>query len=445
MVGVTGLGARPVPAPDTVRDRLAVLPWRTILAAWVAARLVVAAAYAAASLAVHHGFVSAGPGGRPRHLIGLLGFDAGWYAGIASHGYAGMGRESLRFFPLLPLAVRGLAAPPGLRGHSGGVLIVLVNLVALAFVAAVAALARAEFTRRADAAAVAGGAGGGGAGRAGAGVDGPADVAGLVRRTVVFASLAPPAFVLVMGYAEALFGLFAVVCLAAARTRRWEWAAFAGALAALCRPVGVLLVAPLLVEAARDAGWLRRPRDRRPRDRRPGARRAAAAGSRGDPAAWALRALAVAGPLIGAGCYLAWVRRTYGDALLPLRVQRQADLHGASSNPVQVLADAASGVLHGHVGTALHVPWLVAFALLTVVMARRLPASYTVWAALTFVTILTGSNLDSSERYLYAVFPFLFVAADLTRRREVYAVAATASTVAMFGYATLVFVNAYVP
>jgi hypothetical protein len=577
MVGFAGTGLRPTPTTVTLRDRFAAPPWRTILVAWVAARVVVAGAYGTASIAIHHGLVGSTVSDRPSKLIGLLGFDAGWYEGIAAHGYAGLGEQSTRFFPLLPLLTRGVAALPGLGGHTGGVLIVIVNVAALAFVAALAGLARLEFERRADQGSAVGRSVATGSPTAGSptagwlagrliggrspvgrfvasrfvagrfvagGLGDAGAVDAAVRRVVVFASLAPPAFVLVMGYAEALFGLFAVCCLAGARTHRWEWAALGGALAALCRPVGVLLIAPVLVEVAREVGWPRRlwrprpgegggigqpasgvgtgargtarsydPGGVRPDDQRPVPPDDLSPVRPGDPSAvvrpgdpspvvhpgdpgavrpddprssypsypsdrrsihpdgpsavwsddpgwrppprrpparpgivvWSRRGLAVIGPAIGAGCYLLWVKAVYGDALLPLRVQRQADLHGASSNPLRVLGNAASGFLHGHVGTALHLPWLIVFGALTVVMARRLPACYAVWATLTCLVILTGSNLDSSERYLYSVFPFVFVAADLTARRGVYAIVAAASTVAMFGYAALVFVNAYVP
>ena len=40
-------------------------------------------------------------------------------------------------------------------------------------------------------------------------------------------------------------------------------------------------------------------------------------------------------------------------------------------------ADAVDGLFHSRVGTGLHVPWLVLFVALLVVMATRLPASYT--------------------------------------------------------------------
>ena len=75
----------------------------------------------------------------------------------------------------------------------------------------------------------------------------------LARRAAWLIALVPPAVVLVMGYAEATAIALAVAAFLALRTRRWEWAAAAGLLAGLARPLGVLLVVPAALEAAR--GW----------------------------------------------------------------------------------------------------------------------------------------------------------------------------------------------
>ena len=70
----------------------------------------------------------------------------------------------------------------------------------------------------------------------------------VARRAVWIVYLAPPAFVLVMGYAEATLMTATLVALLALRRQRWWIAAIAGVIAGLTRPVGVLLVVPALVE-----------------------------------------------------------------------------------------------------------------------------------------------------------------------------------------------------
>ncbi len=396
------LHAQPQPQPHPrqgtpSRRGWRTLPLRDIVLAWCAARAVTGAAYALAHYIAGQGGITGQLGagqpatGRPFTLTGLLGWDAGWYAGIAEHGYAGAGGQGLRFFPLLPLLVRGVTLLPGLGGHTGITLLLLVNVIALVFVAALAWLARYE------------------------GFD-----AAATSRLVWLASLAPPAFVLVMGYTEALWGLLAVGVFAGLRTRRWELATACGLLAGLCRPVGILLVLPAAVETVRGLGT-------------------AAVAER------LRRAAAAVAPAAGCALFGLWSWIAYADALLPLRVQRQQSLHGSSSNPAAVLWTAARGITHGEVGTGLHVPWLALFALLLVMMARTLPASYTLWAAITMAAVLTGSNLDSSERYAYGTFPFLFVAVALTRRDDVVRLVLTVSAAMMLVYATLAFLGLYVP
>jgi hypothetical protein len=367
------------------------LPLRDIALAWCVTRIVTGAAYALARyLAGQLAAVHPASGG-PVRLTGLLGWDAGWYAGIAGHGYAGVGGQGLRFFPLLPLLVRAVTVLPGLGGHPGITLVVMVNVLAFGFVAALAWLARAE------------------------GLD-----AAATSRLVWITSLAPPAFVLVMGYTEAVWGLLAVGVFAGLRTRRWEAAALCGLLAGLCRPVGILLALPAAVEATRGITTVTLTQGLR-------------------------RVAAVTGPVAGCALFGVWAQIAYADALLPVRIQRQAALHGSASNPAAVLWTSARGITHGQVGTALHVPWIVLVVLLLVVMVRTLPASYPLWAAATIAVVLTGSNLDSSERYAFGTFPFLMVAAGLTRGDTVLRIVLAVNTALLVVYAALAFLGLYVP
>jgi hypothetical protein len=404
-----GAGIRIRAGRGRVRGKGWAADWKVgqVLAAWLAARVVVGAAL---GLAHFLATTVAEDTGTRFQTTDLLGWDAGWYRMIADGGYAGAGEESRRFFPLLPLLTRGVAALPGLGGHTGLVLLALVNLAALAFAFALVRLARAE------------------------GLDDAA-----TDRLIWLAALAPPAFVLVMGYAEALAGLLAVLVFIGARTRRWELAGLAGLLAGLCRPLGLLLAVPVAIEAARGGLRLRHPENRtRPAD--PTVRTGAV--SVGE---LARQVAAVLAPVAGTGIYLAWTAATVGDGFAPFTLQRDAALHGSTSNPVEVVVDAVRGTFGGELGTGLHVPWLLLAVVGLLVMARRLPASYTAWCGLVLAAVLTGSNLDSAERYLYGAFPFLVVAALVTGRRTVWTFILTCSAAGMAVYATLAFTLAYVP
>lgn len=351
------------------------------LPAWAVSRAVVLGALALARYACSD--LGAGrcvPGG-------LLGWDADWYLALARSGYAGVPEEGLRFFPLLPLLARTLAP----AGAEGAALLVLANGSALALGAGLFALARAET--------------GDGA---------------LARRAAWALALAPPAFVLVMGYAEAPTMALAVGAFAALRTRRWGTAGALGALAGLARPSGALLAVPAAVEAAR--GW-----------------RAAGAGER------ARRALAVVAPAAGSGAYLAWVGATRGDALLPLRLQQSPALRGPTTDPLTSLGDAAAGLGAGRVGTALHVAWVAALVVLVAVSFRRWPAPYGAYAAASLAVALSASNLDSVERYGLGAFPVVLALASLTASPPAERAAVALSTAGLTAYATLAFLGSYVP
>ena len=148
---------------------------------------------------------------------GLLGWDASWYRDIARHGYDGVAKEGLRFFPFLPILARVGSWLPGVSVRLA--LLLVVNACALAVGALTYELVRGE--GRSDA---------------------------VARRAVWIVYLAPSAFVLVMGYAEATLMTATLVALLALRRRRWWIAAIAGVVAGLDAPGRRALVVPALVE-----------------------------------------------------------------------------------------------------------------------------------------------------------------------------------------------------
>ena len=135
-------------------------------------------------------------------------------------------RQSLRFFPLVPLLTHAVAWLPGV--DDGAALLVVSNVAALVATAMLFVLVRRE--------------------------TGDADLA---RRSLWILSLAPAAFVLVMGYAESTLLCLTIGCFLALRpvgaaTRpHFGVAAALGFLAALTRPIGVLIALAVLVELVR--------------------------------------------------------------------------------------------------------------------------------------------------------------------------------------------------
>jgi hypothetical protein len=372
--------------PLSVRE--AVLPY-------VVARVVVLSALGLAHFIVDRTH-PATVGVAARVHAGLLGWDAGWYETIAREGYGPLGRQSLRFFPAVPVLTHGLA---WLGLGDGPALVLLANVAAFAATAMLYVLVRRE--------------------------TGSPDVA---RRAIWVLSLLPAAFVLVMGYAESVLLVFALGCFLALRppatsTDNRPHFAVAGVLAfaaALTRPVGVLLFLAVASELIR--WWQRLGRNER----------VAGLG-------------AVAAPFVGLLVFLGWSKHTVNDWWAPLRVQLQNSHHGGLADPFVTLYDDAKGLLHHHVGTALHVPWVLLALAMLIVCWRRLPAPYTLFAAAALAVAVSGANLDSFERYALSAFPLSIAAALLLTQSQVERLVLTLLSAGLAGYAVLAFLNLSVP
>jgi hypothetical protein len=373
---------RRIGATRFVRDDL-----RAALVPWLVARAIVGA-----SLGFAH-FVDDQVGKLPRPVQlhqGLFAWDGAFYRDLAAHGYEGLPHAALRFFPLVPALTRGLGVI--LLGAYGAALLVIVEASALVFGALLHRLAVLE---TGDAA--------------------------LARRAAWFAAVFPPFAALVLGYADATALALAAGLFLALRTRRFELAVPLGVLAGLCRPVGVLLVVPALVEAAR--GWSTASRRER-----------------------VARAAATVAPAVGLGVFLAYAGIAFGDGFAPLTVQNQANLRGRFEWPTTSVLHGLRDLVHAdRLGPGAHVLWAGVFVLLLVVVARRFAASYSLYAGATLVLGLSGHNLDSFERYCAGALPFLLAVAVVTKDPEAERTGIVLAGAALFGYALLSFLGTYVP
>ena len=369
--------------PGVRRDLWAALP------AWLVARVVVLGALVVAHV-IAAKVDSRLPGYSGRLGRGLLAWDGRWYLDIAREGYAALPDESLRFFPLYPLLGRALS--PLLGGQTGTALLVVSNLSALALGALVHRLCLAE-----------------------------TGDATLARRATWLIALVPPFFVMVMGYSEPVALALAVWCFLALRRRAWGWAALAGLLAGFVRPVGVLLVVPAAIEAARGL-------------------RAAPGRER------VQRALAVVSPAVGTATFLAWVAVRFDDALLPFRVQNRDHLRGGFSDPLSTLVRSTARLLEGELGVnGIHLPWVVVVVALTVVACRRWPAAYGAFAVVSVVVALCARNWGSFERYGFGAFPVVLALASLNARPWAERATLILGAAGMACYATVGLLLYYVP
>jgi len=376
---------------------------------FVVARAVVFGALGLAHFAVdrlHPTGPGAGAGAGARVHEGLLGWDAGYYETIARVGYHPLGKEALRFFPAVPALTHAVAWLPGV--DDGAALLIIANVAAFVAIVLLFALVRRE--------------------------TGDPLVA---RRAIWFLSLSPAAYVLVMGYAESVLLCLSIGTFLAlrpnvaagaggrpshgtARRPNFALAGLLGFAGALTRPIGVLLALVVAVELVR--WWIRLGRAQR-----------------------LIGLAATAAPVVGLVGFGLWAHHEVGDFWAPLRVQLQSSHHGGLADPFVTLVHDARGVFHHHVGTALHVPWVLVALVLLVVCWRRLPASYTVFAAAILAVAVSGTNLDSFERYALSAFPLAVAAALICRRPRIEWAVLTLLSATLAGYALLAFLNISVP
>ncbi len=333
-----------------VRDSL-----RVAAVPWLAARVLVAAGWVIAANLVGTRFVE----GRPERLRqGLFMWDGSWYRDLAIYGYHSAPREALRFFPLFPWLGRIVGALPLVP--TSWVVVGIANAGALVAGVLIHRLTLLE----------------------------TGDIR-TARRAVWMLALFPGAFTMVFAYAEGLFLTLALGVFLALRRGRFGLAAALGLLAALCRPTGVLLVFPAVVELTRS--W-RAIRSR------------------------VVGVAAVLAPAVGGGLVLIHSRlvgKAWDDP-----VQAQRELRHATVFPLVRIARAV-GDLFGpeRSGDGLHAFAAVGLVVALVLCARWLPASSTAYVGTAALLFLSADNLNSLERYTLNAVPVVIVVAILCRRR----------------------------
>lgn len=292
----------------------------------------------------------------PHRLLDVFGrWDTAWYLSVARDGYhhtpgaaVGAGQENLAFFPLYPLAVRGLHAllPRALQGGDAllALMVALSNACALA---AMVLLHRHVAERFRDEA--------------------------LAARAVLYALAFPTAFFLACAYTEAAFLLLALLAWHLAWRGRWLGAGLAGAALALLRPNGVLALVPLAWLAVRSAG------DARTRLAR-------------------LAPLAlVPAAFLGWAAWLGWFT---GDPLAVVHVQRAWGRGFGWPWQTLVHTRRMDGMTDFDRVLVVLVCGGLAF------MPRLLSGADALWTAVMLAPILFSGTLTSASRLLATVFPF---------------------------------------
>jgi hypothetical protein len=306
----------------------------------------------------------------PHRLLDVWGrWDTGWYFQIVRDGYSAATdllttQSNIAFFPLYPLLVKAAAflVPPNAR-TPGAILFVGVVLSNLFLVGALAVLHALITSSLGDRA--------------------------LARRTIRYLLLFPTSVFFSCFFTESMFLFLSVAAFLAAMNRRWLLAGIAGGLLALTRPLGIVILIPLLWIYLEAVEWrLRRIR----RD-----------------VACLLLIPAGFSVFLFVGFFLA------GDFLAPIKAQ--AAWGRALVMPWKTLVYPVFG--NAWV-TPIHQALAVLSLMLTFLAAKRFTSkSYALYSLLLLIPPLFSGTLQSSGRFFVVVFPLFVVMAGFGRSRIV--------------------------
>jgi hypothetical protein len=325
--------------------------------------------------------------------------DALWFLRIATHGYR-LHDGSAAFFPLYPLAIRAVSVV--LFDHPLAASIVVSNAAFLGGMVVLYFLTSSELSE--DAA----------------------------RKAVLYLAVFPTSFFFLAPYSESLFLLLSVTSFWAARRGKWPLAGAAGALAALTRNLGLLLLPALALEAMHQ--WRERQ-------------------NAGDPAggralAWSLLWSASVG--LGTAAYLAYWQWFAGDWLRP--ITNQGLWQRVSSLPWNTLGQATRDTYQyagAYPGGYHELDWVIVVPALAVAgyaLARFRPAyGFYTWASILVPLCFSflGRPLMSVPRFLVVLFPIFWGLALLAERKRIPHHLIVAVSAAGLGLLTVLFVNWY--
>ncbi len=293
-------------------------------------------------------------------------WDAWHYTRIAEYGYIPSDPSRTAFFPLFPALTRIVAELQGRTDRPGEFLaaIIVANVCLIIATMLLAAVVRLDLS----------------------GDD--------ARRSLWYLLAFPTSLFLTAGYSESLFLALTLGAILACRRDRWLWAAALGCLAALTRPVGVVIALPLAVEAfvawREDRRWRWRP------------------------------ALAIAAPFLGLGAWMAFLGVTFHDPLAFVHAQKGWDR--SLELPWDTFLQFFDGKLT--LSTGLHSLTDLAFTLLGIGVAllawRWLRPSYALYMTALLLVPLTTGTLLSMPRFVLVMFPMYLVLAIIGRRHSAH-------------------------
>jgi hypothetical protein len=172
----------------------------------------------------------------PLRMLDIWGrWDTGWYMSIVNHGYTVQGnlqntQSNIAFFPLYPCIVKFLVGFIPAQLHSPGCIlfigVIVSNLLLFGALIFLHKLISSLFHDDA-----------------------------IARRTVFYLLIFPTSFFLSCFYTESTFLFLSVTTFYAAHKRLWWLASVLGGLLVLSRPLGVMIIAPLVWLYLESLSW----------------------------------------------------------------------------------------------------------------------------------------------------------------------------------------------
>jgi len=312
-------------------------------------------------------------------------WDANWYMSIVTHGYPWMVDEqsNVAFFPLYPLAVRGLGLVFGGRFLLAG----LILSSAFLFCGMVYLYRLVK-------------------------IDYGAEIA---RRAVWLMGIFPTSIFFTTLYTESLFMMTSVASFYYARKGRWAMAGLWGLLASLTRVTGLLLVLPLAWEYFGQHSFSLKKIIR-------------------PSALW--MALVPGGVLL----YMAYLYVSMGKPLAFAETQVTGWGHGFTmfvgsiTRDVDILIDKSEWwVVYELAATAL-------LAALTIISLKKLRGSYTIYMLTSLLFFLAEGTTKSISRYLLVVFP-IFILIPMVARKKAAWLSVCGISLVLLAVSTVAFVT----
>jgi len=240
----------------------------------------------------------------------------------------------------------------------------------------------------------------------------------VAHRAVFYTSIFPTAIFFSAVYTESLFFALTVAAFYAIRRRAWMIAGIVGCFAALTRVEGILLIAPLLIEA------------------------------RALPEALAPRLrIALAAATIGTGLavYMLYLWALQGDPLYFSHVQIHWNRHLAP--PWTSIIGCIDRIIHATSSTLvanqmLELSFTIFMITLLIAGRRYLKPSFTAYAALSILVPMSTSSLMSMPRFALVLFP-LFIILAIWGRRPVVNNTIVAFSLPLLGLFTALFADWY--